>query len=50
MAVEVVEAHEMLVVSVEAAEEVGWVLRMWAVKEALTAEAAGAEARDLLEE
>ena len=50
MVVEVVEAHEMLVVSVEAAEEVGWVLRMWVVKEALTAEAAVAEARDLLEE
>lgn len=50
MAVEVVEAHEMLVLSVEAAEEVGWVLRMWVVKEALTAEAAVAEVRDLLEE
>ena len=50
MVVEVVEAHEMLVVSVEAAEEVGWVLRMWVVKEALTAEGVAVEARDLLEE
>lgn len=50
MVVEVVEAHEMLVVSVEAAEEVGWVLRMWVVKEALTAVAVVAGARDLLEE
>jgi hypothetical protein len=47
---EVVAAREMLFVPAVAAEEAGWVLRMWAVKEALTAEAEEVEARDLLEE
>ena len=46
----VVEAHAMLVVSAVAGEEVGWVLRMRAVMEALMAEVVEAEAQDLLAE
>lgn len=45
-----VVAHERLVASAVAVEEADWVLRMWALKEALMAEAEEVEARDLLEE
>lgn len=50
MAAEAAEAREMLVVSVVAVQEVGWVLRMWAVMEALMAEVVEVEAQDLLAE
>lgn len=45
-----VAAHEMLVVSAVAGEEVGWVPKMQAVMEALMAEVVEAEAQDLLAE
>lgn len=46
----VVEAHEMLVVSVVAVGEVGWVPKMQAVMEVPMAEVVEAEAQDLLAE
>ena len=47
---EVAAAREMPAVSAVAVEEAGWVPRMWAVMEALMAEAVEVEALDLLEE